>query len=78
MQRISNKKALTTGQVAAYCHVSHVTVLKWIKNGELNAYRLPSGHHRILISDFREFLERQGMPIDEAFFGRLESGKTKG
>jgi excisionase family DNA binding protein len=75
---MSNKKALTTGQVAAYCHVSHVTVLKWIKNGELNAYRLPSGHHRILRSDFREFLEHTGMPIDEAFFGGAESEGTRG
>jgi len=70
------KKALTTGKVAAYCHVSHMTVLNWIKKGELKAYRIPSGHHRILRSDFREFLEHRGMPVDEAFFDETAGGKA--
>jgi len=60
---------LTTGQICAYCHVSHVTVLKWIKEGRLKAYTIPSGHSRVQRSDFREFLVQYQMPIDEAFFG---------
>jgi excisionase family DNA binding protein len=67
------EKALTTGQVANYCHVSYLTVLKWIREGDLKAYQLPSGHHRIPETGFREFLEQQRMPVDEAFFG--ETGK---
>jgi excisionase family DNA binding protein len=67
-----NEKALTTGQVADYCHVSQATVLKWIKNGDLKAYQIPSGYHRILGSDFREFLEDRGMPIDEAFLAHVK------
>jgi excisionase family DNA binding protein len=63
-----DQKPLTTGQVAAYCHVSHVTVLKWIKEGRLKAYTIPSGHYRIQKQDFHEFLVQHKMPVDEAFF----------
>jgi excisionase family DNA binding protein len=63
-----NQKPLTTGQIAAYCHVSHVTVLKWIKEGRLKAYTIPSGHYRIQKQDFHEFLVQHKMPVDEAFF----------
>jgi excisionase family DNA binding protein len=65
---MKNQKPLTTGQVAAYCHVSHVTVLKWIKEGRLKAYTIPSGHYRIQKQDFHEFLIQHKMPVDEAFF----------
>jgi excisionase family DNA binding protein len=63
-----NQKPLTTGQIASYCHVSHVTVLKWIKEGRLKAYTIPSGHYRIQKQDFHEFLVQHNMPVDEAFF----------
>jgi len=63
-----NQRPLTTGQVAAYCHVSHVTVLKWIKEGRLQAYTIPSGHYRIQKKAFYEFLVKHKMPVDEAFF----------
>ena len=63
-----NQKPLTTGQIAAYCHVSHVTVLKWIKEGRLKAYTIPSGHYRIEKQNFHEFLVQHKMPVDEAFF----------
>ena len=63
-----NQKPLTTGQIATYCHVSHVTVLKWIKEGRLKAYTIPSGHYRIQKQDFHEFLVQHKMPVDEAFF----------
>jgi two-component system response regulator VicR len=63
-----NQKPLTTGQIAAYCHVSHVTVLKWIKEGRLKAYTIPSGHYRIQKQDFHEFLVQHKMPVEEAFF----------
>jgi two-component system response regulator VicR len=63
------EKHLTTGQITAYCHVSHVTVLKWIRECKLKTYTIPSGHYRVQKSDFREFLVEHKMPVDEAFFG---------
>jgi two-component system response regulator VicR len=65
---MKNQKPLTTGQVASYCHVSHVTVLKWIKEGRLKAYTIPSGHYRIQKQDFHAFLVQHKMPVDDAFF----------
>lgn len=67
------KPVLTTGDVARYCHVSITTVFKWIKKGYLPAYTTPGGHHRILPSEFRAFLERNRMPINEAFFSEDEA-----
>jgi len=63
------EKHLTTGQISAYCHVSHVTVLKWIKEGRLKAYTIPSGHYRVQKADFRDFLIQHKMPFNEEFFG---------
>jgi excisionase family DNA binding protein len=54
---------LTTGDVASYCHVSHVTVFRWIKRGILKAYSTPGGHYRIRCDDLVDFLEHQGMPV---------------
>ncbi|MFQ6092974.1 MAG: response regulator, partial [bacterium] len=65
---MGEEKPLTTGDVARYCHVTHVGVLKWIKGGKLKAYSTPGGHYRILRNDFRDFLKQYNMPIDESFF----------
>jgi excisionase family DNA binding protein len=59
---------LTPKLVAIYCHVTKSTALKWIKNGKLQAFRLPSGHYRIDKSDFKQFLETYNMPIKEWLF----------
>ena len=61
-------KPLTTRDVAEYCHVTPVGVQQWIKAGKLKAYTTPGGHYRIQKRDFKKFLEKYGMPIDEAFF----------
>jgi excisionase family DNA binding protein len=61
-------RLLTTSEVAAYCQVTNDGVVKWIKAKKLRAYSTPGGHYRIRKSDFREFLERYGMPVDPEFF----------
>jgi len=63
-----NDRLLTTSEVAAYCQVTNDGVVKWIKAKKLRAYSTPGGHYRIRKSDFREFLERYGMPVDTEFF----------
>jgi len=68
---------LTPRVVAEYCQVSKSTALKWIRDGKLQAFRLPSGHYRIDKEDFRDFLERYGMPIEGELFGS-ESEKKGG
>jgi two-component system OmpR family response regulator len=59
---------LTANDVARYCGVTSVTVSRWIKGSKLRAYTTPGGHYRILKQDFREFLESNGLPVDEWYF----------
>jgi excisionase family DNA binding protein len=46
--------------IAGNCMVSQTTVRRWIENGQLRAFRLPSGHYRINRTDYRRFLEEYG------------------
>ncbi|MFQ5854663.1 MAG: helix-turn-helix domain-containing protein [Anaerolineae bacterium] len=64
-----DKQPLKTGQVARYCGVSRMGVLRWIRQGKLKAYTTPGGHYRIRITDFKDFLEEFDIPVDTAFFG---------
>jgi two-component system response regulator VicR len=59
----SEKRPLTTGQIAEYCHVTHRGVLKWVESGKLKAYRTPGKHSRVSIEDFLNFLKQYNMPI---------------
>ena len=58
----SGSEYLTTGIAAQHCGVSYRTVLRWIRKGYLPAFRLPSGHYRIVRADFDKFLKRHNMP----------------
>lgn len=59
---------LTSRDIADYCQVSKSTVLEWIKNNHLKAFRLPSGHYRIDRMDFKEFLVKFDMPVNTWLF----------
>jgi len=72
-----SKQRVTVKDIADYCLVSRITVRRWIKGGKLSATRLPSGHYRISIADFRDFLKRYNMPIKEELF-ESESEKKGG
>jgi excisionase family DNA binding protein len=54
---------MTSGVVARHCGVSKVTVLRWIKNGNLAAFQLPGGQNRIYREDFYSFAAKHGIPI---------------
>jgi len=59
----SEKRPLTTGQIAQYCHVTHRGVLKWIESGKLKAYRTPGKHSRVSTENFLDFLKEYNMPV---------------
>ncbi|MCE5272519.1 response regulator [bacterium] len=59
---------LSTTEVARYCRVSVVHVNRWIKDGKIKCYRYPGGRYKISRENFREFLERSGVPVIEEFF----------
>lgn len=75
--KVANKSWLTVGKISGYCMVSEATVRRWIKSSILCAIRLPSGHYRVTIEDFRDFLERNNMPIEGVLF-ESESKKKGG
>ena len=54
---------LTTGQVAKMTSVNINVVKRWISEGYLEAYRLPSKHHRISPTALRTFLLSHNMPV---------------
>jgi len=56
---------ITTGTVAKYCGVSKVTVLRWIKNGILTAFKIPGGHNRIHQDEFNVFAAKHNIPIQK-------------
>lgn len=61
---------LSTGDMASYCEVTSAAVLNWIDSGKLPVYTTPGGHYRVLRTDFRAFLHRHGMFIEDGFFAR--------
>ncbi len=63
-----DNELLTTGTVARYCEVSTNAVKKWIRQGDLAAFQTPGGHFRVTREEFRKFLVRHGMPLDQEFF----------
>ena len=56
---------ITTSFVAEHCGVSTVTVLEWIEEKRLPAFRLPKGHYRIYRDDFIEFMAKYSIPIHQ-------------
>lgn len=68
------KKAFTTSEIAQYCQVTPRTVVQWIHDGKINAYRTPGNHSRVKKQDFLEFLKKYKIPIPR----ELESVHAKG
>jgi len=61
------RDAVRTGDVARWCGVTVRTVLNWIEQGLLPAYRLPGrGDNRVRVPALLEFLTRHDIPIPEA------------
>jgi excisionase family DNA binding protein len=72
---MTRERFLTTGDIATYCEVTSAAVLKWIDSGKLPVFTTPGGHYRVLRTDFKDFLLRHGMFVDEGFFGKRQSKK---
>jgi len=64
----NQNRHFSVGDISKYCMVSSVTVRRWIRDGKLSAVKLPSGHHRITTTGFRDFLEKYEIPIKEELF----------
>ncbi len=62
---INSRDFVAVNSIAGYCMVSPTTVRRWIKEGRLNALKLPSGRFRVSAMDLINFLKQNNMPICE-------------
>jgi excisionase family DNA binding protein len=53
--KLSGQDFVTIVDISNHCMVSPATVRRWIKDHKLNAYRLPGGHFRVTLHDFKDF-----------------------
>ena len=72
IKNVFTRNILTTGDIARYCETSVKQVNRWILGGKLESFQNPGGHYRITKEKFREFLERNKMPINEEFFDKQQ------
>lgn len=50
------EKVVSPRGAAELLDLQPVTILRWIKNGKLPAYRLANGYLRVRIADLQQFL----------------------
>jgi len=65
-RKLVGQEYVVISSVADYCMVSRATVRRWVLEGKLSATKLPSGHFRINLSDFKDFLKQYDMPMPES------------
>ncbi len=53
----------TSHQVGDILQVNPSSVVKWINDGILNAFRTPGGHRRVSASELIRFARHHGMPV---------------
>lgn len=63
--KIDVDRPLTSGDIAKMLHVHLRTVLQWVKDGKLPAYRTPGGHTRVHSNVLADFCKHYGMPVPE-------------
>ena len=56
----------STHSAAKFCRVTPMTIIRWIEEGRINAYKTPGGHRRIMRDDLIVFCQSAGIPTDWA------------
>ncbi len=62
-------RLLTSHEVASLVQVSPSSVLKWIEQGKLRAFRTPGGHRRVASDELVEFLRAHHLPVPRELEG---------
>ena len=57
----------TTRKISSICGVTPATVISWINQGQLKAFRTLGGHRRVLTRDLIAFLKENDFPIPDEF-----------
>ncbi len=53
----------STQAAARLCHVTPMTIIRWINEGRIRAYKTPGGHRRIMKADLERFCTQCGIPF---------------
>lgn len=53
----------STHSAARFCRVTPMTIIRWIEEGRIRAYKTPGGHRRIMRADLEDFSRRNGIPL---------------
>ena len=67
---VKQEKGYSLGKVAKYCGVTRKTILRWVQEGIIDSFSLPSGHNRVPESALIKFLEKNNIPIPEELTGK--------
>jgi excisionase family DNA binding protein len=71
VMREGNKGAYSTHDVARICHVTPMTVIRWIEDGKLPAFKTVGGHRRIRGPDLMTFCTSRGIPLPRTATGGI-------
>ena len=41
-----------------------MTIIRWVEEGRIRAYKTPGGHRRIMRADLEDFCRRAGIPVE--------------
>ncbi len=54
----------STHSAARFCRVTPMTIIRWIDEGRIKAYKTPGGHRRIMRADLEDFCRRSSIPME--------------
>jgi excisionase family DNA binding protein len=60
----TERRYLTTGEIARQCEVTPASVKKWIGQAKLRAVRTPGRHFRISVEEFERFKAEYRFPME--------------
>jgi two-component system, OmpR family, response regulator VicR len=67
----TERRYLTTGDVARECEVTLASVKKWIGQAKLHAVRTPGRHFRISVQEFERFKAEYRFPVEPEHAPRI-------
>lgn len=63
---VNQKPILTTFDIAKLLSVDITTVMMWVDQGKIPAYKTPGGHRRVFKKDFMDFVKKFNIPFQNA------------
>lgn len=65
----------STHSAAKFCRVTPMTIIRWIDEGRIKAYKTPGGHRRIMRADLEAFCRDNQIPMQ--WEDRVDAGTQR-